>query len=424
MSIHVNVDNFVRAETDRMFADIQRDAGGVNTFRHNREPAPIEGQTVIRLNRDTLYSFAIVDLADGATLVVPESGDRYLSVMVLDQGHYVRAVLHDPGTYELGDLAPDAEYVLIAARTLVDPSDEGDLSVVAELQDAIRLEAHSARAFEMPDYDTASLDATRSALLSLAAGLRGFDRTFGGKDDVDPVRHLIGAAAGWGGLPITEASYVGVAPQQPVGFYDLTLRDVPVDAFWSVSVYNAQGYFEPNAENRYTVNSVTGVRDEDGAITVRFTPQGEATGPNSIPLPEGWNYLVRLYRPRPEFLDGSWQVPDLIRRADLRPTNHVAGDEEEQTDAAPAVAAEAVEAVDTEAVEAEGAADTTDEPDGAGETTEAPDEGWTQTPAEELTENHDDAAAEGEASDLHDTERVERRRHDDDPDVEDLSRLP
>lgn len=331
MSIHVNADNFARAETDRMFADIQRDAGGVNIFRHNREPAPIDGQTVIRLNRDTLYSFAIVDLAEGATLVIPESGERYLSVMILDQAHYVRGVLHDAGTYELAELAPDSEYVLVAARTLVDPSDAEDIAAVARLQDAMSLEAGSARPYEKTDYDAASLDATRGALLTLAAGLRGFDRTFGGEDEVDPVRHLIGTAAGWGGLPITEASYVGVDPQQPVGFYDLTMRDVPVDAFWSVSVYNAEGFFEPNAENRYSVNSVTGVRDEDGSITVRFTPPGEATEANSIPLPEGWNYLLRLYRPRPEFLDGSWQAPDLIRRTDLRATEHpeVRQDEDE-----------------------------------------------------------------------------------------------
>ena len=91
------------------------------------------------------------------------------------------------------------------------------------------------------------------------------------------------------------------------------MRDVPVDAFWSVSVYNARGYFEPNGDDRYSVNSITGVADEDGAITVRFTPPGEATGPNDIPLPEGWNYLLRLYRPRAEFLEGRWEVPDLVR---------------------------------------------------------------------------------------------------------------
>lgn len=388
MSIHVNADNFVRAETDRMFADIQRDAGGVNTFKHNREPAPIDGQTVIRLNRDTLYSFAIVDLSEGATLVIPEAGERYLSVMILDQGHYVRAVLHDAGTYELAEIAPGAEYVLAAARTLVDPADPDDIAAVARLQDAIELDAGAARPYDRTDYDAASLDATRGALLTLAGGLRGFDRTFGGEDEVDPIRHLIGTAAGWGGLPMTEASYVGVDPQQPVGFYDLTMRDVPVDAFWSVSVYNAEGFFEPNAENRYSVNSVTGVRDEDGSITVRFTPPGEATLPNSIPLPEGWNYLLRFYRPRPEFLDGSWHAPDLIRRADLRAANHVdSRDDEQEPDAAPAV---------------------------------AEDVSGVQTPAEELTQT----GAEGSEPPADADGQAPEADSGDDPEIEDLSRLP
>ncbi|MCW3492913.1 DUF1214 domain-containing protein [Microbacterium sp. SSM24] len=382
MSIHVNADNFVRAETDRMFADIQRDAGGVNTFRHNREPAAIEAQTVIRLNRDTLYSFAVVDVSEGATLVVPDAGERYLSVMLLDQGHFVRAVLHGGGSHDLAALAPGAGYLLVAARTLVDPTDPDDIAEVARLQDLLALDAASARPYEMPDYDIASLDATRTALLGLAAGLRGFDRTFGAPDEVDEVRHLIGTAAGWGGLPMTEASYVGVDPQQPVGFYDLTMKDVPVDAFWSVSVYNAAGYFEPNAENRYTVNSVTGVRDEDGSITVHFTPAGEATLPNSIPVPEGWNYLVRLYRPRPEFLDGSWQVPDLIRRTDLRAENHVAApaeatpdaapDESAQTDA-PAVDEPATDAVTDEPAQGEDDAAQADEPESEDAGAEASD---------------------------------------------------
>ena len=45
MSIQVNVDNFIRAESDRMFGDSQRDARGVNQFKHNREPTPIDKQT-------------------------------------------------------------------------------------------------------------------------------------------------------------------------------------------------------------------------------------------------------------------------------------------------------------------------------------------------------------------------------------------
>ena len=97
----VNADNFVRAETHRMMADFQRDAGGVNTFSHNREPASVDKQTVIRMNRDTLYSFAVVDISAGAALTVPDVGERYLSVMVVNEDHYINRVFHDAGCHEL-----------------------------------------------------------------------------------------------------------------------------------------------------------------------------------------------------------------------------------------------------------------------------------------------------------------------------------
>ena len=99
MATLVNVDNFARAETDRMFAALAR--GGVNHLTHHREPATIEDQPVIRQNRDTLYSSAIVDISQGATLSIPEPGDRYLSVMIVNNDHYINEVLHDAGEHEL-----------------------------------------------------------------------------------------------------------------------------------------------------------------------------------------------------------------------------------------------------------------------------------------------------------------------------------
>ncbi|MAT03800.1 MAG: carboxylesterase [Acidimicrobiaceae bacterium] len=309
MTEHVNVDNFVRAETDRMFAALQRDAGGINRFTHHREPADVEHQTVIRLNRDTLYSFAIVDISRGATVTIPDAGDRYVSVMVVDQDHFVHDVLHDPGAHELTRDQIGSSYVLVAARVLVDPNDPDDLAAVAAVQDGFDLTADSAIPFELPDYDKASFDTTRQALLQLAAGLTGFDRMFGRRDEVDPVRHLLGTAAGWGGLPTSEATYIGVSPGLPVGEYELTVGDVPVDGFWSISMYNADGFFEPNPQGAYSINNITGVRNDDGTITVRFG--GDGSAPNTLPLTEGWNYLVRLYRPRPEILDGSWSFPSL-----------------------------------------------------------------------------------------------------------------
>ncbi|MET4158507.1 DUF1214 domain-containing protein [Agromyces sp. PvR057] len=311
MSIHVNVDNFARAETDRMFHDLQRNAGGVGRFLHNREPASVEEQAVIRMNRDTLYSFAVVDATADATLTLPEHGDRYLSAMVVNEDHYIDAVFHDPGDYEITAERFGTPYVVVAVRTLVDPADPDDIAAVAAIQDAISLATgDGATPFESPEYDTASLDETRDALLALARNLTGFDRTFGAKHEVDPVRHLIGTAAGWGGLPSSEASYLGVDPRLPVGTYELTVADVPVDGFWSISVYNAKGFFEPNERGAYTVNDITGVRNADGSTTVRFGDYPDDV-PNAIPITEGWNYLVRLYRPRAEITDGSWSFPTL-----------------------------------------------------------------------------------------------------------------
>ena len=147
----VNVDNFARAETDRMFTALQLQAGGVNVLRHHREPASLEEQPVIRQNRDTLYSSAIVDISAGATLSLPDSGERYLSVMVVNEDHYINRILHEPGAHDLTVDEYDTGYVLVAARTLVDPNDPDDVAEVNTLQDQMRLDAHSARTFVSPE---------------------------------------------------------------------------------------------------------------------------------------------------------------------------------------------------------------------------------------------------------------------------------
>ena len=305
--MRVNVDNFARAESNRMLAGLLA-ASEINRWNHFRVPTPLDDQTIIRMNRDTLYSACVADIAAGATLTVPDSDGRYLSVMIVNQDHYINRVFHDPGEYELTVDDFDTPYVLVAARTLVDPADPADVAVVNALQDRLDLTARSEQPFMMPDYDTASFDATRQALLELARGLGGYSRAFGSKESVDPVRHLIGTAAGWGGLPEHEAFYVNVEPALPVGEYSLTVNDVPVDAFWSISLYNADGFFEPNDQNSNCINSITATPNADGSITVNFGGCNDDR-PNCLPIMDGWNYIVRLYQPHPEILDGSWTFP-------------------------------------------------------------------------------------------------------------------
>ncbi len=124
------------------------------------------------------------------------------------------------------------------------------------------------------------------------------------------MRHLIGSASAWGGNPEKDALYLNVTPPKNDGktIYKLSVKDVPVDGFWSVSVYNAKGYFEPNRFNAYTLNNITAKPNGDGTIVIQF---GGCDGKiaNCLPTTQGWNYLVRLYRPRQEILDRQWTFP-------------------------------------------------------------------------------------------------------------------
>lgn len=301
--------NFARVETLRMFAAISANAGGANRWSHYRVPTPIDQQTIIRMNRDTLYSAAIIDVSEGATITIPDTAGRYVSVMLVSEDHFINRVLHEPGEHRLSSEELGSEFVLAAARILVDSDNTEDVDAVNVLQDQLTVSSVGGRELPPLRYDTDSFAQTREAVLTLAKGLPNYERAFGPADKVDPIRHLLGTASGWGGLPDEEAFYVNVDPGLPVGEYELTVAEVPVDGFWSISLYNAEGYFEPNDAGRYSVNNVTGVRNVDGSVTVRFG--GDPSAPNALPLSEGWNYLVRLYRPRPEVLDGSWTFPPI-----------------------------------------------------------------------------------------------------------------
>ena len=247
-AIPVTIENFARAETDRMFASLSERAGGANRWHHDREPSSVDDQRVIRQNRDTLYSLAVVDIRDGVVLTVPDAGERYLSVMVVNEDHYIDRVFHSGGTYHLTTAEFGTPWVLVASRILVDPTDPADVATVNELQDGLKIETASTAEFVMPDYDKESFDDVREALLTLSRHMGRFIHGFGKRSEVDPVLHLIGTANGWGGLPDEEASYATIEPNLPVGDYEITVRDVPVDAFWSISVLQQGGLLREERE--------------------------------------------------------------------------------------------------------------------------------------------------------------------------------
>ncbi len=310
--IAVTPDSFARAELDLYFSGVVKD-GGFGKFMHRREPTPVAKQTVIRMNRDTLYSAAVFDLDAGpVTITLPDSSKRFLSMQVIDEDEYSPEVVYGANVRTLTKEEIGTRYVLAAVRILVDPNDPKDVEAVRALQDAIKIDQPGGPGtFKIPSWDASNQIKVRGALLELASTVPDTKGMFGPKGKVDPVRHLIGSAAAWGGNPEQDALYLNVTPAHNDGktIYKLNVKDVPVDGFWSISVYDDMGYFAPNPQNAYSLNNLTAKAGDDGTFAIQF---GGCDGKiaNCLPTPPGWNYLVRLYRPKPEILNGAWTFPE------------------------------------------------------------------------------------------------------------------
>ena len=310
--VPVTVDNYNRAQSDAYFG-LTVKAGAFGKFVHGRELAPIDRRLIIRPNRDTLYSLAVFDFDAGpVTVTLPDPGKRYMVMQVANEDQYTPAVFYGAGSHTLTREAIGTRYGIVVVRALFDPTNPQDVQQVHALQDAVKVSQQNPGTFEVPNWDQATLKKVRAALLQLGETISDTRDMFGARENqVDPVRHLIGTALLWGGLPENDALYLPVTPARNDGstVHKLSVKEVPVNGFWSITVYNTEGYLQPNQYNAYSVNTITAKKGADGSAAIQFGGCDGET-PNCLPIMKGWNYTVRLFLPRPEILDGTWRFPE------------------------------------------------------------------------------------------------------------------
>ena len=78
----VTIRNYVRAETDLQMRTYIQNMDAFGKFAHVREAYDVTSRDTVRPNRDTIYSWLVFDLTSPLTIVLPDPGGRYQSLMI------------------------------------------------------------------------------------------------------------------------------------------------------------------------------------------------------------------------------------------------------------------------------------------------------------------------------------------------------
>jgi hypothetical protein len=309
----VTEENYGLAETEVIFAGYMGQiaaatgTNGVGVWLHLREGADPNDRKIMRINFDTIYSSVILDLTEPATLTMPETDGRYQSAWMITDEHYNPMAFVEPGTYTLTQENVGSRYVMIAIRTQVNVMDPDDLAVVHDIQDQLKIEQKDNGSFvPSGNWDMEEVLAMRAryAKIGQEEGITS-EVMFGKKGEVPLKEHNVGTAMGWGGLTAERAVYPSIFAENTEP-QTLTLKDVPAGAFWSITIYDAEGY--PQGDS-YNINSAFAVPSEDGSYTIRFG--GDKGAANYMDIFDGWNIALRIYEPTEAYFNGEWVMPEL-----------------------------------------------------------------------------------------------------------------
>lgn len=311
----VDAFNFVRAETDVQMKSYAEKYKAFGKFTHSRKAYDVDNQITLSGNRDTIYSFGVFDLSkSNLTITMPDAKGRYMTLMPISQNHDVYPGLNAPGKYTFTQKKVGTRYIIFVVRTFADPNNAKDMAKAHKLQDSIIVtQKNKGDISGLKDWNKKDMLAMRKAFDTLGSSMTSSASFFGVKCDRSYFQNAMGIAVGWGGMQRKDALYLPgkVAKNDGKTAYTITVpKTVPVNGFWSVTIYNNKRFMVKNRYNAYSFNSVTARKNADGTTTLHLGGNPKAI--NFLPTPKNWVYIVRLYQPKEEILNGSWKFPKAV----------------------------------------------------------------------------------------------------------------
>jgi hypothetical protein len=310
--IQATVENYPTLESARQFLKNQ-ELVGVNNLLHKRQLTPTDQQPVVRMNRDTYYSLAVVDVSEGATITLPDIPEgKYMSVQGVTEDHRVLPMTYGSGTFELRTTKGEHLYLVVRLDATFSEAE------AKAIQDQMIINANSNKEFTAEQVNKASFEQTENALkaqmptIFKREGASALVGMFTAPNDASKElftkeKYAVGAAIGWGGAQMVDNIYE-VSGNYPTNkCYQATFEDPQDQAFWSVTVYNKQGFMFNDVAN---ISSNTAERNADGTYTVSFGCGSDALNNIETENKSGvFNLGIRHYVPSQKVKDGYRILP-------------------------------------------------------------------------------------------------------------------
>lgn len=293
------------------------DLGATNTFYHHRKPMELDKQPAVLMNRDTLYSFAIIDSSHGATVTLPEGDGRYMSLHVMQHDHVTDDVYYGGGEYTID---PDTvtQFLVLNIRTQVNPNDPDDVAAANAIQDQYQVtfpDGYSPKAFQVIDWDEAQLKALVEHYSEIADS-RGVSNTMAPRGTLPQEDINVGAAVATGLLPDKDAWYsfntydVDQATCYSAN-YPVPEMANPQLGFYSMTIYGEDMYLHTEEGSSLSNHEIE--LDEGGETFTLYYGSPETCGddkPNLLTAPtDNWTLAFRVYMPGQSVQNNEYTLP-------------------------------------------------------------------------------------------------------------------
>jgi len=316
----VTEQNFARAMTDlAMQKEVEQ--GGKNTWHHHRKTMALSEQPAPLMNRDTVYSFAVLDGGGDVAITLPENDGRYMSLHVMNHDHVTYKVFYGPGRYVI-PASETTDFFYANVRMQINDKDPEDVKKVNQYQDELKIEyldGYQPKDFEVTNWDMTSFGKVREGYVAEA-------QKEGVKGTMGTVEHPVslearnrGVAIATGLLPDKDAVYLTDKHDVEMGKSYKATYSVPelVDpklGFYSVTVYGDDQYLKTD-EGSTISNTDLKLNPDGKSFDIYYVPESEF-GKNShaneliIPTAPFWT-AFRVYMPGNSVVDGTYQTPKL-----------------------------------------------------------------------------------------------------------------